>query len=247
MTAGGEPIERAFVLAAGMGTRLRPYTDTCPKPLVKVCGKPIIDYILEALAAAGVGEVVVNLHHLGAMLADHLKARTSPKITLSCEKDLLDTGGGVAKALSCFQNSSFYVLNGDSFWADGAGESMLACLAGAWDPARMDILLLLYPAALVTGGSGDYDLTEDGRAMRSLVREGAQMFTGVRVVHPRVFRNVPDGPFSFRDLMDTAQVAGRLYGLVHDGLWHHISTPEDLWRVEAALCGGSGVVQGGGS
>lgn len=237
--ADGRRIVRAFILAAGMGSRLRPYTDHCPKPLVKVGGKPIIDYLLDALAGGGVREAVVNLHHLGDQLVDHLRGQSSPKITLSWEKDLLDTGGGVFEALSCFQNEEFYVLNGDSFWRDGVGGGVLARLAQVWDPARMDVLILLYPAALVPGGSGDYDLTEDGLAHRSLTRKGDYMFAGVRVAHPRIFRKAPAGAFSFRDLMDAAQAQGRLSGLVHDGLWHHISTPEDLRRIDALMRGAS--------
>ncbi len=241
------PVERAFILAAGKGTRLRPYTDTVPKPMVCVGKKPIIDHALEALMVAGVEEVVVNLHHLGGVIESHLRGRKKPKIIFSWEKNLLDTGGGVRNALCFFQNDPFYILNGDALWQEGPDTPALARLARAWDPEVMDILLLVYPAALVPGGSGDYDLDSDGRATRSLAQAGAMMFAGIRIAHPRIFQNTPEGPFSFRDLMDAAQHAGRLYALVHDGLWHHISAPEDLKRADAAFQTSPATTHGGGS
>lgn len=229
------PVERAFILAAGQGTRLRPLTDRIPKPMVRIAGKPIIDYALDALDAAGVRDVVVNLHYKGEVLDSHLKSRKRPKITLSWEEHLLDTGGGVRKALNFFQNTPFYVLNGDALWQDGPDGSALERLARAWDPVRMDILLLLHPAARVPGGTGDYDLLDDGQARRSSDKTGALMFAGIRIAHPRIFEGSPEGAFSFLTLMDQAQENGRLYGLAHDGLWHHISTPEDLARTDAAF------------
>lgn len=238
MTATKKPIERGFILAAGMGTRLRPLTDHLPKPMVCVGGKPIIDYALDALARAGVREVVVNLHHKGEILETHLAPRKSPKITLSWEKDLLDTGGGVKKALDFFQNDAFYLLNGDALWQDAPGASVLDSLGAAWDPARMDALILVSPAARIPGGSGDYDMDPDGHARRSPGKTGAQMFTGLRIVHPRLFDETPDGAFSFLTLLDRAEKTGRLYGMPLEGIWHHISTPEDRARSDAAFTSG---------
>ncbi|MCB9978035.1 MAG: nucleotidyltransferase family protein [Rhodospirillales bacterium] len=229
------PVERAFILAAGRGTRLRPFTDRIPKPMVRIAGKPIIDYALDALDAAGVQDVVVNLNYKGEVLDSHLKSRKKPKIILSWEKSLLDTGGGVRKTLDFFQNTPFYILNGDALWQDGPDVSALERLAGTWDPVRMDILLLLHPAARIPDGSGDYDLLDDGQARRSSDKTGALMFAGIRIAHPRVFEGSPEGAFSFLTLMDRAQENGRLYGLIHDGLWHHISTPGDLARTDAAF------------
>ena len=230
-------IDHAFILAAGMGSRLRPYTDDRPKPMVEVGGVPVIDGILHRLAAAGVEQVTVNLHYRGEQLAAHLAGRTSPQITLSREETLLETGGGVKHALATTNGQPFYVIAGDTVWTDGPGGNALTRLARAWDPARMDILTLLMPVdhMVLTHGVGDYDLDPDGRVRRSFDKTGAHMFTNIRINRPEIFADAPDGPFSFLTLMDRAQAAGRFYGLVHDGDWHHISTPQELERVNAAL------------
>lgn len=236
-----EPPQSAFILAAGLGTRLRPYTDHCPKPMVRIAGRSIIDRALDRLEAAGVREVCVNLHYMADVLEAHLRARTGPKIRFFPEPALLNTGGGVKKALDFMQNAPFYILNGDALWTDGPSGPALLRLAEAFDPARMDLLLLLQPveSMVLTQGVGDYDLDAAGapfgKALRRTDQRGSCMFTGIRVVHPRLFENTPEGPFSFLTLMDRAQEAGRLFGLIHDGDWHHISTPGDLERVDTSF------------
>lgn len=234
------PPTRAFILAAGKGTRLRPHTDTMPKPMVPVAGVPIIGHTLAKLSAAGVNQVMVNLHHLPPVLEEYLAKLSQnvncPRIHYSHEDTLLDTGGGVQKVLPFFEDQNFYMINGDALWAE-KDVPALDRLAAAFDPAKMDILLLLQPvdSMTLTGGVGDYDLAADGRAIRRADKGGAYMFAGVRIVTPAIFNRPEGAVYSFLELMDEAQAVGRLYGLIHEGDWHHISTPDDLARVNDAL------------
>jgi len=233
-------IDKGFILAAGIGSRLRPHTDTLPKPMVCVAGKPIIGHALDALVASGVRQVVVNLHHLPNVLESYLATRTGPDIVLSHEDSLLDTGGGVKKMLHVFDaEDGFFILNGDAFWTDGPSIPTLSRLSAAWNSHAMDILLLLQPVStmILTGGVGDYDVLPDGRTLRNKGRNGTHMFAGIRIAHPRIFKDSPDGAFSFLRLMDLAEESGRLYALVHDGAWHHISTADDLSRVNDFVTG----------
>ena len=231
-------IEKAFVLAAGKGTRMRPLTDTCPKPLLKVAGKPIIDYALDALVAQGVKEAVVNLNYLGHMLEDHLQKRDDIKITLSWEDERLETGGGVKKELSVFGDEPFYVLNGDVIWTGGSSP-VLERLANHWDEKLMDLLLLVYPTHKLDGYEGQGDYAIDSDSGRLIYRTGDDIvpyiFAGPRIVHPRLFENTPDGYFSFLELFHKAEKNGRLYGAIHDGDWHHVGTPEALAKTENLL------------
>jgi len=226
-----------MVLAAGLGLRMRPITETRPKPLVELAGRTLLDRALDALAAAGVEHAVVNTHYLGAMIEAHLARRTRPRIALSPEDELLETGGGVARALDRLGDAPFYVVNADIAWTDGAVPA-LDRLAAAWRDAAMDALLLLHPTEAATGydGSGDFFLAEDG----TLTRRGAAarapfVFTGVQILHPRLFAGAPAGRFSLTVLYDRARAAGRLAGIVHDGGWHHIGTPAGLAEAEARL------------
>ena len=229
----------AFILAAGLGTRLRPYTDTLPKPMVPVNGQPIIGYILDQLVKAGVQSVTVNTHHKAEVLRDYLATRTDIPIHESFEDILLETGGGAKKALPTLGGAPFYMINGDAFCVDGPSGSALLNLARAYDESKMDILLLLQPVECMTltQGVGDYDLTADNRPVRNKYKQGKYMFAGIRICHPRIFENTPDGAFPFLFLMDTAEKEGRLFAHIHDGDWHHISTPEDLDNVNNALAG----------
>ncbi len=228
---------KAFILAAGMGTRMRPLTDTIPKPMVEVAGHSLIERTLNHLAGAGITDVTINLHYLGEKLEEHLEGHDDVRIRLSHEEELLDTGGGIAKELTHFSDESFFVISGDSLWSDGPENSALQRLSDAWDPSKMDILLLLQPteSMKLTKGIGDYHLEPDGRAVRSHTQDGAYMFTSIRINKPEIFDGCPNGAFSYLKLMDQAQKRGRLFGLVHDGDWHHISTPEDLDSVNAAF------------
>ena len=233
-----EKIEKAFILAAGKGTRMRPLTDTCPKPLLSVAGKPIIDYALDALVSAGVKEVVVNLNYLGHMLENHLANPSDIKITLSWEDELLETGGGVKKELSFFNDQPFYVLNGDVIWTGGT-TSVLDRLSAGWDTDKMDLMLLMYPTGKLKDydGLGDYHLDEvTGKLKYRADGETAPfIFAGPRIVHPRLFNNGPDGAFSFLKLFHKAEAEGKLFGCVHDGEWHHVGTPDALQETDALL------------
>jgi MurNAc alpha-1-phosphate uridylyltransferase len=229
--------DHAFILAAGMGTRLRPYTDNCPKPMVEIGGRPIIDQVLDRLQEAGVTDVTVNLHYMAGMMETHLRQRSAPRLTFSHETALLDTGGGVKNALGTMGRNPFFITAGDSVWTDGPPGAALDRMVAAWDPAKMDMLLLLQPLThmTLTEGRGDYDVLPDGRAVRSRDKSGVAMWTSVRLCKPSLFDDTPDGPFSFLTLMDRAEAQGKLYALMHDGDWHHISTPSDLERVNAAI------------
>lgn len=228
-------IEHAFILAAGIGARLRPYTDDRPKPLVPVWGRPIIDRTLDMLAGAGVKTATINTHYMAGILEENLrKRRALPQITFSRETELLDTGGGVKKALDTMEGQAFYLISGDALWTDGPVPA-LTRLAQAWDESKMDLLMLLQPVARMrlTKGVGDYNIESGNRAVRSRERTGTHMFTSIRICHPRLFDASPPGKFSFLDLMDKAEAAGRLYALEHDADWHHISTPAERDAVEA--------------
>lgn len=230
--------DKAFILAAGMGKRLRPYTDTLPKPLVPVAGKPTIGHIIDRLLDAGVKDITVNLHYRGDQLADYLQQRSSADLftlNLLWEKELLDTGGGLKAGLAHFQNQPFFVVNGDAFWSEGADNvPCFTRLHQTWRDADMDLLLLLQPTErmVLTHGVGDYTLTANGICQRQKDFSGSYMFAGIRLCHPRLFVDTPDSAFSFLTLMDRAESHGRLYGLPHSGDWHHISTPEELERVD---------------
>ncbi len=237
MSSLGTSPTRAMVLAAGLGERMRPLTDSTPKPLIEVRGRPMIDRVLDRLDAAGVREAVVNLHHLGDRLEQHLADRRRPKILFSPEEVLLDTGGGVTKALPHLGKQPFFALNGDVVWLDG-GQPALERLAAAWDDAEMDVLLLLHPTVFAHGyhGSGDFFMSPVGRLRRRREREVAPfIFTGIQVLHPRFFTDLPEGAFSLNLLYDRAAEAERLWGLRHDGEWFHVGTPEALAEVEDAL------------
>lgn len=229
-------INKAFILAAGYGTRMRPLTDSVPKPLVTVAGQSLLERSLDQLQAAGVRDVMINTHYLAEKITARLSGRDRPRLHFSHEEKLLDTGGGIKNALAFFEGQPFYVLSGDGFWDDAGAELALARMAAVWDAEAMDMLMLLQPTVSMklTHGVGDYDLDEHGRATRSLGQNGAYMFTSMRINHPRIFEAAPDGPFSYLKLMDEAQRKNRLFGLINQGQWHHISTPEDLKRVDQA-------------
>lgn len=224
--------QKAFILAAGKGTRLRPYTDTIPKPMVEITGTSIIKRTIKKLADAGVEEIVVNAYHHADKLVEHLSDIKNPHIILSVEDELLETGGGIKKALHHFGSDPFYIINGDALWLEGQ-EPVFEKLARLWNPERMDILLFLLPKdkAHLSAFVGDYHLHPDGRAERATDKNGDHMFAGIRIAKPSLFDGSPEGAFSFLTLMDKAEKAGRLYGMAHDSSWYHISTPEDLESV----------------
>jgi len=229
--------DHAMIFAAGRGTRLRPITDTLPKPLVEVAGKPILDRILDRCEAAGVATIVVNTHYLADQVAAHVAKRKKPRIVISREDELLETGGGVVKALPKLGRGPFYVINGDVLWSDGARDTLVR-LARNWTDSDMDALLLVHPTVGTRDyrGPGDFILDQMGRVRRRRPHEVAPfVFTGIQILHPRLFADAPAGAFSLNVLYDRAAESARLYGIVHDGDWFHLGTPQSLARAEAEL------------
>ncbi len=233
--------QTAMVLAAGLGTRLRPLTDHTPKPLIPVAGRTLLDRCLDRLAEAGVRRAVVNIHWLGSQIREHLKARRDMEIVISDETDrLLETGGGLAKALPLLGDVPFIAVNADLIWRDEGGETAVQRLAAAFDPARMDGLLLLQPRETADGhaGAGDFALETDGRLRRRGTQATAPyVYTGVQILQPALFRDAPAGAFSLNILYDRAITAGRLYGIVHRGSWMDVGTHDGLKHAEAVLHG----------
>ncbi len=229
----------AMVLAAGFGTRMRPLTLTTPKPLIKVAGKSLLDYGFDHLREAGVETAVVNGHYLADQIESWSREVTSPRTIFSSERDaILDTGGGIARALPLLGSDPFFVLNADCFWLDGATPA-LARLRAAWNDAEMDCLLLLCDPARTTGydGKGDFVVTENGRILRYRSPDDAVLpvYIGGYLVHPRLFEAAPAGAFSMHVLWRTAIAAGRLFGLAHDGHWLHVGTVEAIQEAEDFL------------
>src|SRR5579871_3194763 len=220
---------KAMVLAAGLGLRMRPLTDHMPKPLVPVAGRPLLDHVLDKLAAAGVGEAVVNVHYLGGQIIDHVASRKSPRVIISDERNqVLGTGGGVVKALPLLGHAPFFHLNADTLWIDGVRPN-LARLAEAFDPARMDILLLMAPTAGSTGyeGNGDYAMLPDGALRKKKEHQVVPfVYAGVAIMSPTIFAGAPSGEFSLTKMFDAANEQERLFGLRLDGSWMHVGTPD---------------------
>ena len=224
-----------MILAAGRGERMRPLTDTAPKPLIPVAGRSMLDRAMARLAEHGVRDIVVNAHYLGEQISRHLEGRAR----VVHEDRLLETGGSVKNALPLLGGGPFFVLNGDGLWQDGR-IPMLARMEAAWDPARMDALLLLHPFDKTIGREsrdrGDYFLEADGRARhRGTADRAPYFFASVSICDRRLFDDSPDNPFSLLKLWNRAEAAGRLHGLAHDGQWFHVGTPQALRDAELAL------------
>lgn len=228
----------AMVLAAGLGKRMRPITATTPKPLVEVAGRSLIDRGLSKLLDAGVEKAVVNVHYLADLVEVHVQKCRSPQIVISDERDLLlDTGGGVAKALPLLGPDPFYLYNSDSFWIEGF-RCNLDLLAERWDGEAMDALLLLAPTVGSIGysGDGDFFMDETGRLARRDERRVAPfVYAGAAIIHPRLMADVPSGPFSLNRCFDRAIEAGRLFGQRMEGIWLHVGTPRAIREAEAAI------------
>jgi N-acetyl-alpha-D-muramate 1-phosphate uridylyltransferase len=230
--------DRAMVLAAGRGKRLAGLTALTPKPLLRVGGRPLIDLAHDQLAAVGISEIVVNVHHLGEQVEDHVRRWRPTKVHISREPELLDTGGGVARALRWLGINPFFVLNSDLVWIGRPGRA-LRNLAGVWHQSEMDVLLLVVATVDVQGydGLGDFTMAADGRLTR---RASATMapfvFTGAQIIHPRAFIGAPEGRFSLNWIYDRAAASGRLFGLRHDdGDWIDAGTPERLHLAGEAM------------
>lgn len=237
MTSATE-LDTAMVLAAGLGTRMRPLTDDRPKPLVELSGRTLLDRVLDRLSQAAFSRAVVNVHYRAELVEEALNRRSSPRIEVSDERDvLLDTGGGVARALPLIDRDSFLIHNSDSVWVEGVGDN-LDRMRDFWDPEQMDCLMLLALSGTSIGfdGNGDFVMSPCGRLQRRPEREQAPfVFTGVSIAHKRMFADAPDGPFSLNLLWDRAIERDRLFGIRLDGFWMHVGTPDALSESEHAL------------
>jgi MurNAc alpha-1-phosphate uridylyltransferase len=230
--------QTAIVLAAGRGKRMRPLSSTTPKPLVKVAGLALIDHCLDGLAAAGVTTAVVNVHYMADLIEAHLARRAAPRIVISDERDaLLETGGGVRRALPLLGEEPFLLRNSDSFWLEGV-RSNLGWLASGWDGDRMDALLLLASTVRSIGyaGRGDFFLDKQGLLSRRAERLVAPfVYAGAAIIHPRCLADTPDGAFSLNLVFDRAIEAGRLFGVRLDGLWINVENPASIAAADAAI------------
>jgi N-acetyl-alpha-D-muramate 1-phosphate uridylyltransferase len=229
---------KAMVLAAGLGLRMRPLTERMPKPLVQVAGRALLDHVLGKLGDAGVSEAIVNVHYLPDQIIHHVAGRAKPHVIISDERDeVLGTGGGVVKALPLLGNAPFFLVNADTMWIDGVRPN-LARLAEAFDPTRMDILLLMAPTASSIGyeGSGDYAMLSDGalRKRREL-QVVPFVYAGAAIMSPSLFADAPKGEFSLTRMFDSANEKERLFGLRLDGVWMHVGTPDAVQAAELAF------------
>jgi len=232
-----------MVMAAGLGTRMRPLTASRPKPLVEVAGKPLIDHVLDRLCTAGVRRVVINVHYLPDALEAHLREHPQGlEIVISDERrELMETGGGLVRARALLGDEPILVVNSDNLWVDGPVDA-LKLLASRWDDATMDALLLVVPLARAHNhtGQGDFHLAADGRitSRRKPGHVAPFTYTGVQILHPRVIADAPAGPFSTMLFWERAIAAGRAYAQVHQGLWFDVGTPAAIPRTEAMLASG---------
>lgn len=235
--------QTAMVMAAGLGKRMRPLTATRPKPLVEVAGKPLIDHVFDRLRAAGVARAVVNVHYLADVLEAHLRHRVKGiEVVVSDERaQLLETGGGLAKARPLLGDAPILCVNSDNLWIDGPVDAIVQ-LAQLWDADRMDALLLMIPLAQAHGhpGRGDFHLDAAGRIVRRRApgRLAPFVYTGVQILNPAIIADYPEGPFSTNLFWQRAIAAGRAFGVVHEGLWFDVGSPKSIGMTEALLADG---------
>lgn len=227
-----------MVLAAGLGSRMRPITDTLPKPLVSVSGQPLIDHVFDRAVAAGLRRLVVNVHHLADQVETHVTARRDIATTISDEREtLLETAGGLKKALPLIGSDPIFAFNSDCLWIDG-GSALIPAMAKGWDPDRMDMLLALAPTVTSVGydGRGDFDLDSSGQLSRRGEKKIAPfVYMGVALLKKQVFDGTPDGPFSLNVVFDRLLEKGTLSGIRLDGLWMHVGTPDAIADAEWAI------------
>lgn len=236
--------EWAVVLAAGLGKRMRPLTDHIPKPMVEVGGHRLIDRALQKLAECGVNHVIVNSHYKAEVLEKHLErwqnSHHFSRVIISRETELLETGGGVARALPHLGNQPFFVINSDILWVDGVIPA-LEHLANSWDDSTMDALLLVHDVKKAIGydGKGDFHLRASGELERAAGTEFPFVFTGVQILSPRLFTETPGSIFSLNVLYAKYRKPdgglGRIHGIAHTGDWLHIGTPEGVELAEKFL------------
>ncbi len=228
----------AMVFAAGLGTRMRPVTNTMPKPMISVGGKLLIDHMLDRFAEAGVERAIVNVHYLADQIERHLAGRQRPRIIISDERDaLLDQGGGIKKVMPLLGDDPFFLCNTDAFWLERP-PSNLAALAARWDPDKMDILLLVAATKTSVGVDwpGDFTMLADGKLERRDEHAVAPfVYAGIGIIKPSLFIDAPDGAFRLAPYFFAAAAAGRLFGHCLDGQWLHVGTPEAIFQAEETI------------
>lgn len=230
--------KRAMVFAAGLGTRMRPITDTLPKPLVKIAGRTMLDHMLDRLAEAGVEQAIVNVHHLPDQIERTLKTRVRPAIVVSDERaKLLDQGGGIKKVLPLLGEEPFFICNTDALWLEGP-QAALAAMAAAWRPDEMDVLLLVAATTASVGVDwpGDFLMKPDGRLIRRAERETAPfVYAGVGIVKPQLFAGARGDVFRLAPYFFDAAEKGRLFGVRLNGAWLHVGAPHAIEEAERAI------------
>jgi N-acetyl-alpha-D-muramate 1-phosphate uridylyltransferase len=238
LRSGTPPIWTAMVLAAGLGTRMRPLTNGLPKPLIKLADRTLLDHALDRLGEAGIKRAVVNVHYCADAIEAHLRGRKSPQVLISDERGgVLETGGGVKKALPLLGPAPFIVHNADSVWSE-TRRSNLKMLIKVWRPERMEALLLLAPRDSSMGyeAKGDFHRDHLGRLTRRVLGEEAPfVFAGVSILQPKLFDGIVDNAFSLNVIFDRAFVKNALYGVVLEGTWMHVGTPQALSEAESYL------------
>lgn len=239
MSGAGVAPKTAMVLAAGVGSRMRPLTDDRPKALVPVAGRALIDRVLDELVAAGVERAVVNVHHFADLMEAHLAGRRDLEIAISDERaGLLDSGGGLAAARPLLGEAPVFIANIDSLW-DAAGEPPLQTLARAWDPEAMDLLMLLSERGRGIGFEGPAGFFRDdaGRLTHSADPHVVTPFAwvGFAIMKPQILDGAPAGAFPIHPTWRRLQTEGRLYGAPMDAFWMHVGDPGAREAAEARL------------
>lgn len=232
-------VDTAMIMAAGKGTRMMPLTADRPKPLVEVAGTALLDHVLDHLRAAGVGRIVINAHYRASQVEEHMAAHAADfQVAISDERDLLlDTGGGLVRALPLISDDPFICVNADNWWTDDCVNAFTR-LMSAWNDEAMDVLMLLIPFAEAnnTQGQGDFDLDADGRlSRRKPDQQAAYVWTGIQMLSKRLIVDPPSDVFSTNIFWDRAIARGRCFGLVHQGLWFDVGYPDAIAATEAKL------------
>ncbi len=232
-------VDTAMIMAAGKGTRMMPLTADRPKPLVEVAGVKLLDHVLDHLRDAGVGKVVINAHYRAAQVEGHMAENAADfEVEISDERDLLlDTGGGLVRALPLIADNPFLCVNADNWWTD-EGENAFARLMQTWNGDAMDVLMLVVPyaAANNTQGQGDFDMDADGRlSRRKPAEQGAFVWTGIQMLAKRLIVDPPSEVFSTNIFWDRAIAEGRCFGLAHRGLWFDVGYPAAIAATEKKL------------
>ncbi len=232
-------IDTAMIMAAGLGTRMRPLTNDRPKPLVEVAGKTLLGHCLEQMEIADIKNIVINVHYRAEMVEQYMAhVPEFANIYISDEREkLLETGGGLIKAQPHLGDKPFFCLNSDNIWTNGVQNALLK-LASSWDDEKMDALLLLVPKenAYCHKGPGDFFLADDDIIIRRGDKDSAPyIFTGIQIISHRLLRDAPKGAFSTNILWNRGIKEGRIYGTLHDAKWFDIGTPEAIPVAEEML------------